>query len=272
METSYFLYGKIDIGSDIMKIGLVVAEMKTNDLLFADIQLEKYIIYGIENNIDLLCFGEAYYQGFYYIKGDYKRDLENSLTMDNMKDIIVKIYNKLVKRGFNINEMPDISIGYIEKNIEGDNCIYSSNIIVNTEGDIIYNFRRISPGWKEKHYWDDFRYREGDKIERFNYKEKNLSLALCGDLWYDDEKLIEYENLEIDALLWPVYVDFSVEKWKTMKYEYAERVKNIKVPILFINSYLDMENKARGGALVIKDGDILEELEMEDIGVLLYEI
>lgn len=130
-----------------MKIGLVSAEMKINNFKFTNTQIEKYILYGIENKIDLLCFGEAYYQGFYYIKGDYEKDLKNSLTMNEMKNKIIEIYNKLESKGFSINSMPDISIGYIEKNIKENSTIYSSNILLNTYGDIVYNFRRVSPWW-----------------------------------------------------------------------------------------------------------------------------
>ena len=39
-----------------MKIGLVSAEMKINNFIFTNNQIEKYILYGIENKMDFLIF------------------------------------------------------------------------------------------------------------------------------------------------------------------------------------------------------------------------
>ena len=72
----------------------------------------------------------------------------------------------------------DLLFGYVER--EGDS-LYSSCALMQ-KGQLLYNYRRVSQGWK--HYWrTDHHYREGDTVEVFSYRGKRCAIALCGDLW-----------------------------------------------------------------------------------------
>lgn len=96
-------------------------------------------------------------------------------------------------------------------------------------GEIVNNFRRVSKGWKEYDITDEH-YKEGDGFKTFTYMGKRIALAVCGDLWYEEN--IEQINKEkFDFLLYPVYVTYNTEMWRTkLVNEYAEQAKRFRVP------------------------------------------
>jgi len=77
--------------------------------------------------------------------------------------------------------------------------------------------------------------------------------------------------LDIDILLWPLYVDYSIEQWSSELIEYAERTRGMPFDILFVNSYVEDEKRAFGGCYIFRDGEIIKELSLGQQGVLYYE-
>ena len=159
-----------------------------------------------------------------------------------------------------------VSFGFIEC---FNDAIYSSNMVIDDNGEIVDVFRRVSPGWKEP--IANLMYKEGNGFHIFNYKGKNIGVSICGDLWYD-VFLKELETIKMDVLLWPVYIDYSLEEWETEQNEYANRVKVLNYPILMINSYVDDIERANGGSYVFDEGEIKASLKMGNIGVLKFEL
>lgn len=151
--------------------------------------------------------------------------------------------------------------GYIE--IDKD-IIYSSCIVIN-EGKIIYNYRRISKGWKE-FYKADYHYQEGDSVKEFELKGKKFMIALCGDLW-DYPERFKTNNI----LIWPVYVNFSLDKWESIKFDYAKQANKAAAKTLLVNS-IDKNPKSLGGAFYFENGKISLSNGFNDEKILIVDI
>ena len=240
-----------------MKIGLVSSLMKDNNIEHQLGQMEYYI--SLNHNCDLICFGESFLQGFEGLTWKYDEDIKRALT----KDGPVILYIRELAKRYNCG----ISFGFIEK--EGNN-IYSSNMVINSKGKIVDIFRRVSIGWKEP--IANSLYKEGNGFHTFTYLDKVIGVAICGDVWHDNF-LGELEHMKMDALLWPLYIDFSIEDWnKTYKKEYAERTKNLPYPALMINSYVEEPKGAKGGCYVFYQNQIISSLPMGNIGILEFDL
>jgi len=243
-----------------MKIGLVSDVFRDGNIEYNVNQIKKRLKEGSRKKIDLICFGESFLQGFDGLSWEYHEDLSRACSQKD--DIILSLreYASICKIA--------LSFGYIEKD---EGTIYSSNMVISDDGQIINNYRRISPGWKEP-MADTRYYKEGKGFSLFEYKGKKFTTAICGDLW-NDKNIESIKQLKADCVLWPLYIDYSIEQWENgEKEEYALQVKEIPAPVLMINSHVDAENGAKGGCCVFLDGHVLKELLMGNIGILEYEV
>lgn len=240
-----------------MRIGLVSCLIKNNDIEHQLVQMEHHIC--VNNNLDLICFGESFLQGFEGLTWRYEEDIDRALTQNDPTIIKIRELAKKYKCG--------ISFGFIEKE---NGVIYSSNMVINQYGETIDVFRRVSGGWKEP--IASYMYKEGQGFHTFTYMDKTLGVAICGDVWHDCY-LCELEQIEIDALLWPLYIDFSVDEWnESFLKEYTERTGNLLYPTLMINSYVEDSKGANGGCYVFHKNDVIVSLPMGSIGVLEFEL
>lgn len=240
-----------------MKIGLVSCLMKDNDIEHQLEQMEFYI--SKNHDCDLICFGESFLQGFEGLTWEYNEDLKRALEQNNP---IIKRIRELAR-----TSKCGISFGFIEKE---NNILYSSNMVVGMDGQIVDVFRRVSVGWKEAIAGP--MYKEGPGFHTFAYMNKVLGVAICGDLW-QDHFLDEIEQLNMVALLWPVYVDFAVEQWnQAYESEYADRIKNLPYPVLMINSFVDAPHRANGGCFVFHRNEVISSLPMGKMGILKFEL
>lgn len=240
-----------------MKIGLVSCLMKDNDIEHQLAQIEHYV--STNNNCDLICFGESFLQGFEGLTWNYDEDIKRALDQD---DPIILYIRKLAK-SYNCG----ISFGFIEKD---NGTLYSSNMVIDSNGEIIDVFRRVSTGWKEP--VASSMYKEGKGFHTFTYMDKVLGVAICGDVWHDSF-LKELEQMKMDALLWPLYVDYSIEQWnESSQYEYAERVQNLPYPVLMINSFVEDSQRAKGGCYVFYQNRIDSSLPIGNIGALEFDL
>lgn len=239
-----------------MKIGLVSALMVDNNIQHQLNQIEFYV----KNNsqCDLLCFGESFLQGFEGLTWNYEEDLKRAISIDSSTiDYIKNIASKYKTA---------ISFGFIE---EYQKKLFSSNLVINSAGKIIDVFRRVSIGWKE-HRANKELYREGNNFHTFSYMEITFATAICGDLWHDNflEEMIKSKT---DIVLWPLYIDYSIDDWnKNEKIAYCDRVSKINAPVLMINSFVNDPSRAKGGCYVFFQNKILSSLELGNMGVLEY--
>ncbi len=243
-----------------MKIGLVSEIFKDGDTEYNFNQIKQQIIKCSEKKFDLICFGESFLQGFEGLTWEYKQDL--SIARSQNDEIICALREHAIRYKI------ALSFGYIERE---EGSIYSSNMVISDNGEILNNYRRVSAGWKEA-IADPRYYKEGKRFSLFSYKGKKFATAICGDLWYE-ENIDSIKKLDADCVLWPLYVDYSVKKWESgEREEYANQIKEIQAPVLMINSYVEDEHRAKGGCCVFQNGLVIRELLMGDIGILEYDI
>ena len=210
---------------------------------------------------DLVLFGETFLQGFDSLSWNYEEDLRTAVSAD---DPVIGEIREAAER----NRIA-VSFGYVEK--EGD-VLYSSQMTIGADGEIVNNFRRVSIGWKEPEA--DSHYQEGKEFPLFEYLGRKFTVGLCGDLWYE-ENIQKLKEIPADIVLWPVYTDYPYEEWnKTIKLEYAEQVSALGKPVLYVNSVcLEREGYeiARGGAALFENGEIKCETPSGKESVLLVE-
>lgn len=215
-----------------------------------------------KDRADLIIFGEAFLQGFYAVTFEYHHDISIAISAED--EMIKQIANTAIK-----NKIA-VSFGFIEKN---GNDIYSSQITIDKNGQIIDLYRRVSEGWKEK--TAGVEYKEGSGFHTFSFMGERISTGLCGDLWFD-ENVRKIAGLKLSLILWPVYTDFNYRVWnETEKFEYAKQAAQFNCSTVLVNSYcLDKEEEqiARGGACYFKDGKIMSEVPAGQEAVLVIEI
>lgn len=177
-----------------MRIGLVSYRCEDNNIPFNMSQIE-LAMKRFAGKVDLLCFGEAFLQGFDALCWDYETDKFIALALSSGP--ITQLRNWTIQYGVSL------ITGYIEKDRER---LYSSCVVL-SNGEIVHNYRRISKGWKESSKTDEH-YCEGRETGAFHLCGKDMTLALCGDLWGDPDRF-KTDHL----LIWPVYVNYSPEEW-----------------------------------------------------------
>ncbi|HIU65953.1 MAG TPA: carbon-nitrogen hydrolase family protein [Candidatus Caccomorpha excrementavium] len=237
-----------------MKIALASVRIIDRDIQYNLSQMERYMKEAKADGADLICFGEAFLQGFNALSWEYEEDQKTAITTSSKEFEQIKMWTKKISI--------DVLFGYNE--IE-DACIYSSCALV-ADDKILCNYRRISKGWKE--YWKtDEHYREGETVELFDYKGKKCAIGLCGDLWDHPERF----TLGEDLLFWPVYVCWTKEEWENGgKIEYAQQANLCCENTLYVNSVC--EGDAFGGAAQFCGGKIQRELPITKEGLLYVEV
>lgn len=244
-----------------MNILLAALSFKNGDLIYNRNQIVS-TIKEYNNKVDLILFGESFLQGFDALTWNFEIDKNIACSKDSG---IIKEIKQLCKK-FKVS----VSFGYFEL---FDSKIFSSQIVINKQGKIIFNYRRVSGGWRIKE--TDDHYQEGTSFSIFELDNKKFTLGLCGDLW-DEENVNIVSNLSSDYLLWPVYTDFSYNKWNNVeKKEYAKQAKKFNKLTFYVNSYcLDSDSNeiAKGGAAIFKDGMIINEIPSGKEDVLIVKI
>ena len=236
-----------------MRIGLVSYRCENRNTEFNMGQIE-LAMQRAEGKADLLCFGEAFLQGFDALRWDYDTDRETALELSS--ETIARLKGWTVQYGI------ALATGYIERDGEK---LYSSYAVI-ADGGIIHNYRRISKGWKE-YSKTDGHYCEGDRTGTFRLHGKEMMIALCGDLW-DFPDRFRTEHL----LLWPVYVDYTIEEWNSGALdEYAAQAALAAGDVLMINP-IDREPVNHGGAFHFRNGRVAARIPFDREDILVVEI
>lgn len=232
-----------------MNIALAAVGFRTGDVEYNKDKIID-ILQRYSKNNDLVVFGETFLQGFDCLSWGFERDKEIALAQDSVAIDEIRAVAR--------DNGTAVSFGYVER--AGD-ALYSSQITIGSNGEILDNFRRVSTGWKES--IADNHYCEGEGFHVFSLGGRSISTGLCGDLWYDDN-VRAMRALDADIVLWPVYTDFNFAAWnQSIKFEYAEQAKGIGGCVLLVNSVCleaDIPEIARGGAACFHDGRIVCEV------------
>ena len=194
---------------------------------------------------ELILFGETFLQGFEVLDWKYETDQHMALSVS---DSNIQTIQKAAEE----NALA-VSFGFLEK---AGNKIYSSQLTIGADGNILNLFRRVSKGWRES--FTDEHYAEGDMFTKFEYLGNTFSIGLCGDLW-DEKNVMQIKKLRADVVLWPVYT----------------QSKKIGRQVLLVNSVClsgNEEELAKGGAVCFLDGQIKEELPAGKEGVLMVQV
>ena len=245
-----------------MKIALVSAPVKTGDIAFNAAS----ILGSMEQcagKADLVLFGESVLQGFDCLT--WKYDADRYMAVSQRDAVIGKICEMACKWQI------AASFGYIEKDGE---ALFSSQIVIDKAGEIVHNFRRVSIGWKDFTRTDGH-YREGERFEGFFLEGKKFAIGLCGDLWTEG-KPEEMCALKADAVLWPVWCDYTAEEWNGgAKYEYARQAHLCGKCVLYVNPFCvdkDTDTGAKGGAACFSGGRIEMETPAGNEDTLFVEV
>ncbi len=235
-----------------MRIGLVSYRCENGDTGFNMSQIER-AMREAQGKADLLCFGEAFLQGFDSLCWDYGKDIGTAVEQSSETVSILRQWT--VRYGV------ALLTGYIEK--EGE-TLYSSCMLL-SDGDIVHNYRRISKGWKEYSITDGH-YAEGTESEDFFFRGKRLRVALCGDLWDHPERF------RTDGLLiWPVYVNYPPEEWEGgAAEEYAAQAALAADDALMVNP-LDRDPECHGGAFRFSRGRIADRIPFDTERILIVD-
>lgn len=237
-----------------MKIALAsqLSDININN----NFNLLKNTMIELKRKVDLISFGEAFLQGFDALSWDYQKDKEIAICVesDYIKDIqIIAKYNII-----------SVSFGFYEVFEES---IYCSYIVIDNNGEIINHYRRVSPGWKETTKCD-YHYKEGREFSTFNYIGKEILVAVCGDLWYENN-IYSINKINKDLILWPLHIDYKIEQWESEFNDYLFQTSKLKQPVLMINN---ISKTSYGGCYYFKNGKIISELPMGREGFLVIDI
>lgn len=236
-----------------MRIGMVSYQCRNRDIGFNTSQIER-AMKSSEGKADLLCFGEAFLQGFDSLCWDY--DTDKSIALELSTETIGQLCDWTVRYGVSL------ATGYIEK---AQDKLYSSCVVI-SDGDIVHNYRRISKGWKEFSITDEH-YCEGTDTEPFVLKGQDIGIALCGDLW-DFPDRFRTDGI----LIWPVYVNYSPDEWNSgVLDEYSAQAALVAENVLMINP-IDDDPVNHGGAFHFHDGRIISKIPFDKEGILIVNI
>ena len=236
-----------------MRIGLVSYRCENRNTAFNMKQIE-LAMQRAEGKADLLCFGEAFLQGFDALCWDYEAD--QTIALDLSSETISQLRRWTVQYGISL------LVGYIEKD---DGKLYSSCVVI-SDGGIVHNYRRISRGWKE-YAITDGHYCEGNETGAFQLHGKKINLALCGDLWHCPDRFRTNH-----LLIWPVYVNYTTDAWhQGVLDEYAAQAALVAKDVLMINP-IDNDPVNHGGSFHFRHGKTAAYIPFDQEGILFVEI
>lgn len=236
-----------------MRVGLVSYRCENRNTAFNMDQIE-LAMKRSAGSVDLLCFGEAFLQGFDSLCWNYETD--QSVAVGLSSDTMTQLKKWTVQYGVSL------ITGYIEKDREK---LYSSCVVI-SQGVIIHNYRRVSEGWKEASKTDEH-YCEGTETGSFQLNGKEMTIALCGDLWEFPDRFRTGH-----LLIWPVYVNYTPEEWAGGELDaYAAQAALAADDVFMINP-IDSNPVNHGGSFHFHRGQTALRLPFDQEGILIAEI
>lgn len=102
---------------------------------------------------ELILFGETFLQGFEVLDWKYETDQHMALSVSDSNI-------QMIRKAAEENALA-VSFGFLEK---AEDKIYSSQLTIGADGNILNLFRRVSKGWRES--FADEHYAEGDMFTK----------------------------------------------------------------------------------------------------------
>ena len=236
-----------------MRIGLVSYRCENRNTEFNMKQIELSMQRSV-GKADILCFGEAFLQGFDSLCWEYESD--KAIALERSSETISRLRRWTMQYGISL------ITGYIEKDQEK---LYSSCIVI-SDGEIVHNYRRISKGWKESLKTDEH-YREGNETCSFYLQGKKVTLALCGDLWEFPDRFRTDQ-----LLIWPVYVNYTLEEWNHgVLDEYAAQAALVANDVFMINP-LGNDPVNHGGSFHFHNGQTAAKIPFDQEKILIVDL
>ena len=121
-----------------MMITLAAVGFRNGDITYNKDKIKTVIRDHGYKQADLILFGETFLQGFDSLSWNYESD-KNIAVKTN--DPVIDEIRKTAKE-YSVA----VSFGYIEK---AEDSLFSSQLTVGKDGEILDKFRRVSIGWKE---------------------------------------------------------------------------------------------------------------------------
>lgn len=210
---------------------------------------------------DLIVFGEAFLNGFDALNFNYMHDA--------MKALFIRGREITQIRSWACEYRMAVGFGFYE-NDKGN--LFSSYLVIDHQGVIQGHYRRVSQGWRMKNTC--YEYKEGQEFITFTLNQTSITILVCGDLWEDSLLMpIIDKDAVTDLFLWPVHCDYPVEQWhESVREEYRQRSQILAKPVLFVNNYIDQEDRAKGGAYLWHWGRELYALPYGEPGLLKVEV
>lgn len=244
-----------------MIISLAATLSVDNDLEANLDSMEKMVAEAKLAHADLVLFGEAFLQGFEVLTFDYEYDI-NNVALGVKGPEIMKV-RQLAKK-----HDTGIGFGFYENDHSG---IFATYLIVDSEGQTVVKYQRVSPGaWIKD---ANVEYRMGKEFPVFEFGGERFTVMVFGDFWEDYllDSIIELDP-QVDAFLWPVHCDYTVEKWTTGEHEaYRARSQILAKPIFFVNNLRLEDDGAKGGAYVWRQSRELAALNPGQEGLISYD-
>ena len=176
-----------------MKIALASAPVRDGDTAYNLTQMAQFIWQAKEQRADLVCFGEAYLQGFDALSWKFEADRTTAASVHSPVFQIIAGWTK--------DTGVDVLFGFLER--EGE-AIYSACALV-AGGVLTHCSRRLSGDWiSEK---ADDHYRTGAALMAFDYGGKQCSVALGSDLRNFQAKFRGKQ----DCLFWLANMQWDVD-------------------------------------------------------------
>lgn len=243
-----------------MRIALAAAPVKNQNVAFNTSSMINQI-HRASGKADVILFGESVLQGFDCLVWDYEIDRHMAL---DIKDAPILQLREAARES-----KIAVSFGFIECS---DDLLYSSQIFIGADGEIVNVFHRVSIGWRVASR-TDFHYREGTHFEKFQYGGKCFAIGLCGDLWTEGRPE-EMMALCVDIVLWPVWCDYDfAECNQKLKHEYASQAALCGKDVLLVNPFCaDPDGCAAGGCAHFQNGRIIKEQPAGEAGVLITDV
>lgn len=163
------------------------------------------------------------------------------------------------------------SVGLLER--EKDK-LFDTVAVINSSGEIVMKYRRMSPGW----HWpnsDPEVFCQGDSVSSVDTPFGKMACLICGDFFDEQGQIEQVKKIQPDFLHLPLVrtggegVRYSQGEWDRNDIpDYADRVKEVGVPVLMVNYILA---DCYGGATIFGgNGTVLSSLPIWQEGILKY--
>jgi len=245
-----------------MKYAIVVPKLDTCISHNVD-TINQYIVEAAAHKAEFIIFPETSLTGF--ISDDNpEHDYKYAVSIDSSYINSIK-ENACKCRVY-------VSLGFLEKD---NDRIFDSAICIDTKGNVLAHYRRISNGWHGRNA-DRTIYGKGEDIVEFSVGSKKYCYLLCGDL-FEEDLVNDVKERKVDIVIVPTArssetVPYSQEIWdKEERDYYGEQVKRLGTRVLLSN-YIDAIENYYGGAFVINGNGIIEkQKDIFEEGILYWE-